>query len=102
MRKVFKWKDSNFPWNGAPISGSPYTWNEVVLITQASDGIFDETWNQWDREKKKKLIKLICKVKGKTYKESKYVKDYKIKVSDIRLAAKEILGIEIMTENIKF
>ena len=28
--------------------------------------------------------------------------DFKIKVSDIRLAAKEILGIEIMTENIKF
>ena len=40
--------------------------------------------------------------KGKTYNKSKYANDYKIKVSDIRLAAKEILGIEIMTENIKF
>jgi len=26
----------------------------------------------------------------------------KIKINDVRLAAKEVLGIEIMTENIKF
>ena len=100
MYKVFTWNKANFPWNKAPISGAPYTWNEVVLIRQASDGIFEI--DKWDKDKKKKLIKLICKVKGKTYKKSKYVNDYKIKVSDIRLAAKEILGIEIMTENIKF
>ena len=94
--KIFNWNNADFNWNN-----NPYTWNEVVLITQAaSDGIFDV--DQWDKEKKKKLIKLICKVKGKTYDESKYVNDFKIKVSDIRLAAKEILGIEIMTENIKF
>ena len=30
------------------------------------------------------------------------IKNYKIKVSDIKLLAKEVLGIEIMTENIKF
>ena len=93
--KIFNWNNANFNWNN-----NPYTWNEVVLITQASDGIFDV--DQWDKEKKKKLVKLICKVKGKTYDESKYVNDFKIKVSDIRLAAKEILGVEIMTENIKF
>ena len=94
--KIFNWNNADFNWNN-----NPYTWNEVILITQAaSDGIFDV--DQWDKEKKKKLVKLICKVKGKTYDESKYVNDFKIKVSDIRLAAKEILGIEIMTENIKF
>ena len=94
--KIFNWNNANFNWNN-----NPYTWNEVILITQAaSDGIFDV--DQWDKEKKKKLVKLICKVKGKTYDESKYVNDFKIKVSDIKLAAKEILGVEIMTENIKF
>ena len=93
--KIFNWDNANFNWNN-----NPYTWNEVILITQVSDGIFEV--DNWDKDKKKKLIKLICKVKGKTYKKSKYVNDYKIKVSDIRLAAKEILGIEIMTENIKF
>jgi hypothetical protein len=94
--KIFNWNNADFNWNN-----NPYTWNEVILITQAaSDGIFDV--DQWDKEKKKKLVKLICKVKGKTYDESKYVNDFKIKVSDIKLAAKEVLGIEIMTENIKF
>lgn len=101
--KIFKWNNANFNWNNTNPNGTtPYTWNEVVLITQASDGIFDETWNQWDKEKKKRLVKLICKVKGKTYKDSKYINDYKIKVSDVKLAAEKILGIEVITENIKF
>ena len=62
----------------------------------------DMPWTRFNDEKKKRLIKLICKVKGKTYKKSKYVGDYKIKVSDVKLVAKEILGVEIITENIKF
>ena len=95
MKIIYTWDNTNFSWNN-----NPYTWDEVALITQASDGIFDV--DNWDKGKKKKLIKLICKVKGKTYNKSKYANDYKIKVSDVKLAAKEILGIEIMTENIKF
>ena len=95
MKIIYTWDNANFSWNN-----NPYTWDEVVLITQASDNIFDV--DNWNKEKKKKLIKLICKVKGKTYKKSKYVNDYKIKINDIRIAAKEILGIEIMTENVKF
>ena len=57
--KIFNWDNANFNWNN-----NPYTWNEVILITQASDGIFEV--DNWDKDKKKKLIKLICKVKGKT------------------------------------
>ena len=61
-------------------------------------------WTQWDDkdERKKKLIKLILKVKGKTIKQTKESQEYKITVEDIKITAKEILGIEIMTENIKF
>ena len=110
-----KWKDADFKWEGSPPSRGyksgfkpskfPYTWGDVALIVAAlggSDIVDDMPWQKWEDEKKKRLIKLICKVKGKTYKESKYVNDYKIKVNDVRLVAKEILGIEIMTENIKF
>jgi hypothetical protein len=111
-----KWNNADFKWNTAPPSEGykpgfkpskiPYTWNDVALIKAAAGGggdlIDDMPWQKWEDEKKKRLIKLICKVKGKTYKESKYVNDYKIKVNDVRLVAKEILGIEIMTENIKF
>ena len=54
------------------------------------------------QDKKKRLVKLICKVQGKIIKEEKEIQDYKIKVSDIKLLAEKVLGIEIMTENIKF
>ena len=75
---------------------------EVELIQYAAGDVINEPWQQWEDDKKEKLIKLICKVQGKTYKNTKPVKDYKIKISDVKLVAKKVLGIEIMTENIKF
>mgnify|MGYP003147266957 CR=1 FL=1 len=102
-RKI-KGANALFKWNTAPnLSSYPrYTWNDVELIIAAGGDLINEPWQQWGDEKKKKLIKLICKVKGVTYKNSKYVNDYKIKVSDVKLATKKILGIEVITENIKF
>ena len=115
-----KWKDADFKWNIAPPSETyktgfktakfPYTWDDVALIEEAVEAIQqggggviedDMPWPQ-DEEKKKRLIKLICKVQGKTIKEEKEIQDYKIKVSDIKLLAEKVLGIEIITENIKF
>ena len=95
----FTWNNANFAWNN-----NPYTWEEVTLITQASDGIFDETWNQWDKEKKKKLVKLILKVHGNTITESKQkeIKQYKIKASDIKITVEKVLGVEVITENVNF
>ena len=103
-QKIVDGVDATFKWNTAPNNSTypRYTWNEVELIRHAGGDLMNEPWQKWDKEKKKKLIKLICKVKGKTYKESKYVNDYKIKISDVKLATEEILGIEILTENIKF
>ena len=61
-------------------------------------------WSQWGDQdnRKKRLIKLICKVQGKTITEEKEMKNYKIKATDIKLLAEKVLGIKIMTENIKF
>ena len=44
----------------------------------------------------------ILQVQGKTITEEKEIQEYKITVDDVRILAKEVLGIEIMTENIKF
>ena len=103
-QKIVDGVDATFKWNTAPNNSTypRYTWNEVELIRHAGGDLINEPWQKWDKEKKKKLIKLICKVKGKTYKESKYVNDYKIKISDVKLATEKILNIEIITENIKF
>jgi len=96
--------DVTFKWNTAPNNPSypKYTWNEVELIQHAAGDIINEPWQQWEDSKKLKLIKLICKVQGKTITEEKEIQEYKITVKDIKLVAKEVLGVEIMTENIKF
>ena len=103
MATPIKWEDANFTWDKSPTTGTPYTWDDVQLVEEAirqGAGI-DEVFHG-EPDKKKRLINLICKIQGKTIKQSKEINDYKIKVSDIRLLAKEVLNIEVLTENIKF
>ena len=94
--------DTTFKWNEAP--GNPtypkYTWDEVELIQHAAG----DDYNLWEDTKKKKLVKLVLKVYGDTITESKQkeIKQYKIKVEDIKIVAEKILGIEVLTENVKF
>ena len=101
MATPITWNEANFNWDN-----NPHTWDEVLLVIEAVGGggvmAEDMPWTQFKDEKKKRLIKLICKVQGKTIKEEKEIQDYKIKISDIKLLAEKVLGIEIMTENIKF
>ena len=100
MSTPITWDKANVIW-----SNNSFTWDEVQLVIEAIKGGVSEDlmpWTKFDDEKKKRLIKLICKVQGKTIKEEKEIQDYKIKVSDIKLLAEKVLGIEIITENIKF
>tara|TARA_R110000744_G_scaffold372146_1_gene483649 strand:+ start:495 stop:851 length:357 start_codon:yes stop_codon:yes gene_type:complete len=96
--------DVTFQWNTAP--NNPYlpryTWNEVELVQRAAGDLENEPWLKWRDDDKEKLIKLICKIKGKTYKETKPIKDIKITAKDIRLLAEKVLGIDVITENINF
>jgi hypothetical protein len=96
MSNKIKWEDANFKWND-----NSHTWDDVVLVIEAISGppgegddfihpLFDK-----DPEKRKKLVKLICKVQGKTIEKNKEIKDYKITVKDIQLLAEEVLGINV-------
>jgi hypothetical protein len=103
MATPITWNEANFKWND-----NPHTWDEVLLVIEAVEalgggGVMEEDmpWMK-DQDTKKRLVKLICKVQGKTIKEEKEIQDYKIKVSDIKLLAEKVLGIEVLTENIKF
>jgi len=103
MATPITWNEANFKWND-----NPHTWDEVLLVIEAVEalgggGVMEEDmpWMK-NQDTKKRLVKLICKVQGKTIKEEKEIQDYKIKVSDIKLLAEKVLGIEVLTENIKF
>ena len=103
MATPITWNEANFKWND-----NPHTWDEVLLVievvkTLGGGGVMEEDmpWMK-SQDTKKRLVKLICKVQGKTIKEEKEIQDYKIKVSDIKLLAEKVLGIEVLTENIKF
>ena len=94
------WDSANFTWDS-----NSYTWNEVQLVQEILGGggvIEDDMPWMKNQDKKKRLVKLICKVQGKTITKEKEIQDYKIKVSDIKLLAEKVLGIEVITENIKF
>ena len=87
------WDQANFTWNN-----NSFTWDDVVLIQRAAG----EDWNTWEKEDKQKLVKLILKIHGNTITESKKreIKQYKIKAKDIRIAVKEVLGTEMIAENV--
>ena len=93
--KPITWEKADFLWNN-----NKYTWDDVQLLRRAAG----EDWNNWEKEDKKKLVKLILKIHGNTITESKQkeIKQYKIKASDIKITAEKVLGIELVTENIKF
>ena len=99
MATKIKWDEANFKWND-----NPHTWDEVALVIEALEAIsgppgegddFIHPFFDKDSEKKKKLVKLICKVQGKTIKKEKEIKDFKITVKDIQLLAEEVLGINV-------
>ena len=101
MPTLISWGQANVSWNN-----NSFTWDEVALVKAALGGggimADDMPWTKWENDKKEKLVKLICKVKDKTYKQTKQIKDIKITAKDIRLLAKKVLGIEVITENVKF
>ena len=87
-------------WDQAKFSlnSNTFTWDDVKLAKRAAG----EDWNTWEQKDKKKLVKLILKVHGNTITESKQkqIKQYKIKAKDIRIAVKEVLGAEMIAENV--
>ena len=96
-----KWEDADFKWND-----NTFTWDEVQLVKEIiqGGGDFDEEIYKYDKEDKDKLVKLILKIHGNTITESKKreIKQYKIKAKDIKIAVKEVLGTEMLAENISF
>lgn len=110
-RIPFQWNTANFNWNAVnPTDGKIYPPNETVTgtnlwddcalvieiieIAKGGSSALDQYFTK-EKEKKKKFIKLLCKVEGTEYKETKEVLKRQIRITDVKLVAKEILGVEI-------
>lgn len=97
-KQYLNWEQTeyNIQWNN-----NPYTWDEVFVLIEILEelgglGGPEVGYQKLDQEKKKKLITLIAKVRGEEFKEEAY-KNENIKViaEDIKIVAKEVLGIEL-------
>lgn len=92
-RIPFKWSNANFQWNN-----NPYTWDDCAITQEIVDtiqagGSYQEVFK--DKKKKKKFIKLLCKVEGIEYKETKEIKKRQIRITDVALVVKEVLDVDI-------
>ena len=75
------------------------TWGDAQFIQEIMDGIGSgsrrerqDRLNKLDDDKKKKLIHLICRIKGeKVYDDYTEVQDIEVKVDDVELIAETII-----------
>ena len=77
-----------------------YTWGDVSFVIEIADGLGtgnrrarEARLHKFDKDTKKRLIHLICRVKGeKVYDEEKEVGDIQIKLEDADLVIEKVLG----------
>ena len=77
-----------------------FTWGDAQFIQDIVDGIGtgsrrerQDRLNKLDDDKKKRLIHLICRVKGeKVYDDVTEVGDVEVSVDDVELVAENIIG----------
>jgi hypothetical protein len=87
--------DITLVWGNADV-----TWGDAVFIQDIIDGIGtgsrrarEERLNNLDKDKKKRLIRLICRIKGeKVYDDTTEIGDVKINIDDVELVAENIIG----------
>ena len=85
-----------------------YTWGDVAFVLEIFDGIGGGTrrarearLQQLNKDKKKRLIRLICRVKGeeKAYDETKEVGDIQLKLDDVDMVINKVIGtMKVSTE----
>ncbi len=96
VKQYLTWDQTTYPiqWDN-----NPYTWDEVFIlleIAQAGGGGYGQAYQKLEKEKKKKLIKLIAKVRGEEFKEEKYVnEDVDVIAKDIEIVINEVLGAKV-------
>ena len=123
IAECIKWGDAGVLWMNAgwwwsqcsgsftpPIPPSPIIQNILqppgVDATTLIQPWLIEPWNPYkaadkEQEKKKKFIKLICKVKGQTFEEEKEVEKYQVSVDDVKMVVKAMTGMDLNVKKLE-
>lgn len=102
------WKNADWWWSQCSSSIGPTPPIPIDSGSIRYDGLdattliqpwITEPWNPYRageaKDKRKRLIKLICKVKGQTYEEEKEVGTMDISVDDIKMVVKTMTNINL-------
>ncbi len=95
IRTDVRWKCSDWTWGDRAVA------EEIVDVSGGGDEHAIAGWEKQYPKKKKKIIKILCKIKNKKFDESKDYKEIKLTVKDVKLVAKEVLGIDLKVKVIK-
>jgi hypothetical protein len=98
-RTNVKWKDANWMWSECQLV------EEIIAMDSGVDAEMliqpwqlEEPWNPYQTmslDKKRRLIKLICKVKNKEYTDEKEAKDFPVTIGDIRMVVNAVGRIDL-------
>ena len=92
------WADANWKWSD-PIPPIP-----VVVIgnqpgvdaeTLIQPWQLEEPWNPYRNDKKKRLIKLICRMNGREYIEEREAREFPVKIGNVRTMVNTTTNIDL-------
>jgi len=90
MSDCITWEEGDIAWDN-----TDFTWSEICLLVEVViqggggySGQFKRLRNK-DKSTQRKFIKLLCKVKGEEYEETKYFRpDIRVKAGDFKIIEK--------------
>lgn len=89
-----RWKNANWTWSECRLVEEIISNHVGIDASLIGEELQGPAWLR-DEKKKIRLIRLICKVKGEEFDESKEIKDIKISIKDIKLVVKTVANIEL-------
>tara|TARA_Y100001937_G_C6912620_1_gene238134 strand:- start:199 stop:510 length:312 start_codon:yes stop_codon:yes gene_type:complete len=97
MSECISWKQGDIAWKE-----TDFTWSEICLLVEVivpGGGGYSEQFKRLrnkDKETQKKFVKLLCKIKGEEYEETKYFRpNVRVRAGDFKIIEKFLEKPEI-------
>lgn len=105
------WLNANWLWSqcsGSVIPPTPPTTSFVIPTGIDASTLIQpwliQPWNPYraadgEQDKKKRFIKLICRINGETFEEEKEIEKHEVSVDDIRMVVRSVSDIDLDIKN---